>query len=90
MAITEIELLCWKTTTEKDLQILHSFIYDATVIELEQAIKIKTAELRKAYKIKIPDAIIAATAIVHNLTLITSYSYFAIIIDLQVINPKNL
>lgn len=89
-AITEIELLCWKTTTEKDLQILHSFIYDATVIELEQAIKIKTAELRKAYKIKIPDAIIAATAIVHNLTLITSDSDFAIIIDLQVINPKNL
>jgi predicted nucleic acid-binding protein len=31
----------------------------------------KTIELRKKYRIKLPDAIIAATAIVHELTLIT-------------------
>jgi len=34
-AITEIELLCWKTTNEKDLKMLHNFINDAMVIELE-------------------------------------------------------
>jgi hypothetical protein len=39
-AITEIELLCWKTATEKDLEVLHSFINDALVIELEQPIKL--------------------------------------------------
>jgi succinylglutamate desuccinylase len=51
-AITEIELLCWKTATEKDLQLLHNFINDALVIELEQAIKLKTADIRKAHRIK--------------------------------------
>lgn len=32
-AITEIELLCWKAATEKDLKILHSFINDLIVID---------------------------------------------------------
>lgn len=90
-AITEIELLCWKTATEKDLLLLNSFICDATVIELEQAIKIKTAELRKAHKIKLPDAIIAATALVHNLTLITrNTTDFKNIKNFKTINPHNL
>lgn len=62
-AITEIELLCWKTNTEKDLKVLQHFIQDALVIELEPSIKLKTADLRKVYRIKLPDAIIAATAL---------------------------
>jgi hypothetical protein len=28
-AITEIELLCWKAATEKDMDSLHNFINDA-------------------------------------------------------------
>lgn len=84
-------MLCWKTVTEKDLLLLNSFICDATVIELEQAIKIKTAELRKAHKIKLPDAIIAATALVHNLTLITrNTTDFNNIKNFKTINPHNL
>ncbi len=55
-AITEIELFCWKAATEEDLKVLHNFIYDAFVIELEQPIKIKTAEIRKTARIKLPDA----------------------------------
>ena len=31
-AITEIELLCWKTASEKDLEILHNFINDRLAI----------------------------------------------------------
>src|ERR1022692_2554678 len=67
-AITEIELLCWKTASESDLAVLKDFIEDSVVFELEKEIKLKTAELRKTNKIKLPDAIIAATAVVHNLT----------------------
>ena len=70
-AITEIELLCWNTPNNKDLKVLHNFIEEISVFELEKDIKLKTAEVRKKYKIKLPDAIIAATAIIHNLTLIT-------------------
>ncbi len=40
-------------------------------IELTEAIILRTIAIRKSRSIKIPDAIIAATAIVHDLTLIT-------------------
>ena len=87
-AITEIELLCWKTATAADLVILQNFINDVRIIELEQPIKIKTIEIRKANKIKLPDAIIGATAVCHNLTLITrNITDFKNIPNLQVIDP---
>lgn len=87
-AITEIELLCWKTATEKDLEVLHNFITDALVIELEQPIKLKTADIRKTHKIKLPDAIIAATALVYDLTLLSrNVSDFSNISGIKIINP---
>lgn len=89
--ITEIELLCWKTATERDLNVLRSFVNDAFVIELEQLIKEKTVDLRKMYKIKLPDAIIAATALVYNLTLITrDTGDFKKIDMLSIIDPFTL
>jgi len=70
-AITEIELLCWKSANDNDLLTLRNFIKDSYVYELDQDIKDQTAEIRKHYNLKLPDAIIAATAIVNELTLIT-------------------
>ena len=87
-AITEIELLCWKAASEKDFHVLHGFVNDALVIELEQPIKLKTADLRKTHRIKLPDAIIAATAFVYDLTLLTrNTSEFARISGLKIVNP---
>lgn len=87
-AITEIELLCWKTATPDDLAVLHGFIGDALVIELEQVIKYKTADIRKTHKIKLPDAIIAATALVYDLTLLSrNLADFKNIPGLRLINP---
>ena len=61
------------------------------MIGLEQPIKEKTAELRKMYKIKLPDAIIAATALVYDLTLITrNTNDFRHIEFLQMIDPYTI
>lgn len=90
-AITEIELLCWKTTTEKDMELLRNFITDSLVIELEQPIKLTSADIRKTQKIKLPDAIIAATAIVYNLILLSrNAADFKNINGLQVLDPHSL
>lgn len=87
-AITEIELLCWKTVTEEDSKLVKNFINDALVIEIEQPIKLKTADIRKAHRIKLPDAIIAATALVYDLTLLSrNLSDFGGISRLKIINP---
>lgn len=86
--ITEIELLCWKTANENDLKILHSFVASVPVFELETEVKLKTAEIRKKYKIKLPDAIIAATALTHQLTLLSRNTKdFSKIEGLPLINP---
>jgi predicted nucleic acid-binding protein len=86
--ITEIELLCWKTATPQDLAILHGFIQNAVVIELERPVKLKTADIRRNHKIKLPDAIIAATAVAYDLILIThNVADFKNIESIHVIDP---
>jgi predicted nucleic acid-binding protein len=87
-SISEIELLCWNTQNENDIKIVKDFVKQINVIELESKIKEKTVEIRKQYKIKLPDAIIAATAIVYDLTLITrNKKDFDVIAGLITINP---
>ncbi len=47
------------------------FVGIAHVYDLTEDIILRTIALRKSRRIKVPDAIIAATALVHDLTLIT-------------------
>jgi len=47
-------------------------------------------KIRRGKKIKTPDAIIAATAIVHNLTLITGDGDFNNIKGLSIVNPNSI
>ncbi|MFC4211771.1 hypothetical protein ACFOWA_11295 [Pedobacter lithocola] len=73
------------------LQFLSSFIGDSLVYELYDDIKNKTVELRKSYNIKLPDAIIAATAMVNDSMLLSRNSKDIIRINnLKVINPFDL
>ncbi len=69
--ISEIELLSWKSTSKHDYDVLLNFIIDSIIFDLDNAVKTKTVQLRRQNKIKIPDAIIAATALVNDFTLIT-------------------
>ena len=64
--INKIELLGFTNTTKQII----AFVKTATVFDLDEVIVNKTIELRKKHKIKLPDAIIASTAIIHKLTLI--------------------
>lgn len=67
------------------------FIALADVIEINKAIINQTISLRKARRIKLPDAIIAATAIVHNLTLISHNTKdFVNITGLIIFDPYKL
>jgi predicted nucleic acid-binding protein len=66
-----MELLSLQSLKPKDEEVIKEFIFDSTVFSLEENIITKTILLRRTNKIKLPDAIIAATAIVHNLQLIT-------------------
>jgi predicted nucleic acid-binding protein len=86
--ITRMELLAWRKATEKELVMLEAFIKNATVHNLDEAIILKGIEVRKNYAVKLPDAIIAATALVHNYTLVTrNASDFKNTSGLKLLNP---
>jgi predicted nucleic acid-binding protein len=69
--ITELELLSYSNLTVADRKILQSFLSDCFIIEMDNEIKKATIDLRIKYKTKLPDSIIAATAIRFDLPLFT-------------------
>lgn len=67
------------------------FTENAFVIALNDVIATETINLRKKHKIKLPDAVIAATAIVLNLTSVTSnVDDFKNIDGLNILNPQTV
>jgi predicted nucleic acid-binding protein len=86
--ISEMELLCWDSTDFNDWKILNGFIRNAVIIDLEQEVKHMAISIRRVYKTKLPDAIIAATAIAYKSTLIThNQTDFKKIKGLTLIDP---
>jgi hypothetical protein len=87
--ITKIEILGFKAPGEYE-QLLNNFMQDVTVLNLTDDIVAASINIQKNYKTKLPDAIIAATALVHGLTLLTHNSAdFKNILDLALIDPYN-
>ncbi len=84
----KIEVLGWKFLTAKDEQEAEAFINASNIFSLSDFIIEKTILIRKQLKIKIPDAIIAATALENGFTLVTrNTNDFSSIPSLQFINP---
>jgi len=69
------------TLRKHGIDILNSY-------DLENPIKLQTVEIRKEHNIKLPDSIIAATALVFNMELITrNEKDFQNIVELKIVNP---
>jgi len=89
--IVKIELLSFNPPNPDDLEIIEAFIHKCAILSLTDTIANRTYLLRREYKIKLPDAIIAATALEHNLPLLTrNVSDFKQIPKLTVLNPHAL
>jgi predicted nucleic acid-binding protein len=87
--ITQIELLCWNidSTTEQNVK----DFADSVVLDISPEVIEHCVVLRKNKKIKTPDAIIAATALAHDYTLITNNEKdFVNIKGLKIINPHKI
>jgi predicted nucleic acid-binding protein len=69
--IFRIEILAWQKASDEQLKILNDFIAVSTVFNLSESIITRSIEIRKTYRLKLPDAIIAATAVVNDLILLT-------------------
>lgn len=72
--ITEIELLSYPLLNTEDETEIHSFLNDVTIINLTEQIKQAAIKLRRQYRLKLPDALIVATAHCWNAVLLTNDS----------------
>ncbi len=75
--VTEIELLGRKGISETELQIIQALLDTCFIIELQPLIKEKAIYLKQRHKIKLPDALVAATAYNTGLPLLTADKGFA-------------
>ena len=88
--ITEIEALSWVNRDKSKEKIVQDFIKECNILTISPDIVHQCVRIRRSRKMKTPDAIIAATAIVNGLSLVTDDQGFAGINGLKTINPISL
>jgi len=81
--ITKIETLGFPFQNKEEYKLLLEICGQLKIIPLNDLIVEETITLRKLYKIKLPDAVIYATALVESLPLLTNN-----IKDFQHLNGK--
>jgi len=72
--ITKIEFLSWSKLNE-DVELdkkARAFVSYATLFDLDDEVAQKTIVIRRKFKTKTPDAIIAATALVNGMPVVTN------------------
>ncbi len=70
--ITELELYCFKKLTNSEKSKIKSVLSQCRIININEGIKEKTIEIRQKNSVKLPDSIIAGTAMYLDVPLITS------------------
>ena len=70
--ITELELLGFRQLSDYQETEIRNLLKDCFVIDLNEQIKSKTIYIRKNYNLKLPDSIIAASALNLNLPLFSA------------------
>ncbi|TAN45088.1 MAG: type II toxin-antitoxin system VapC family toxin [Nitrospirae bacterium] len=85
--LTKIEFLGWDKHTAEGYETCKELIEYATIYPLDKNVSDKAIELKRSSKIKLADAVIAATALVNDLKLVTkNIDDFAKIEGLEVVN----
>jgi len=83
--VTEIELLGKKGIKANEEKVIRQLLDNCIIIDLNPQIKAPAIKLKQLQKIKLPDALIAATAIQNKLTLITADKDFENIPQIDII-----
>ena len=70
--ITELETLSWPGLDDAAEQILRTFLSNLTIVDLHEPIKRSAVAIRRQRLLKLPDAIVLATARSLGATLLTN------------------
>ena len=84
-----MELIGFKNITLKEKGAISELLKDCSIISLNDRIKEEYVEIRKSHNLKLPDAIIAATALAFDFPLITADKQFKTIEALKLITYQH-
>jgi len=86
--ITEMELLSYQKGSANYETNVKAFLKECNIIEMNPSIKLIAIKIRKTYKLKLPDSIIAATSEYLNIPLLTADVEFNKLKSMQVLQYK--
>ena len=87
-AVSYVEVLGYHQLDDEERQYLEEFFRLAQVLPLSQAVLDQAVALRQQRKMSLGDALVAGTALVHSLTLVTrNVEDFQWIQGLSLLNP---
>ncbi len=88
--IIEIEVLCGAQLDDEDTSALKTFLDSMHMLVLDSRVVQQAIAIRKHYKTKLPDALVAATALAYDVPLWTHNTKdFKHIAGLSVYDPMN-
>lgn len=83
--ISELELLSYQGIKQRETTIIEDFLSHCIIVDLNPGIKKNTITLKRKHRIKLPDAIIAASAQYVNIPLLSADKGFDKIEGIQFI-----
>ncbi len=84
--ITEMELLGFKGIGKKEETTIRDFIGQCKTVNIDEDIKEGTIAVRRHYGTKLPDSIIAATALYLDMPLVTADTGFYKVTELDLVH----
>jgi predicted nucleic acid-binding protein len=87
-AISYVEVLGYYNLTLEERKFFEQFFQSADVLAISDPVLVEAVKLRQLRKMTLGDALIAATTLVHGLTLVTrNQKDFEWIPNLSILNP---
>lgn len=89
--ITKIELLVWNPPLPDDIKIREEFLNGSQITYITDEIIEKAIQIRKEKNLKLPDAVIAASALANDFTLLSDNDKDFLKVEplgLKYLNPK--
>lgn len=90
--VTKLEILSYHALSDEDEAEFESFLSNVSIVPLDNDVQTATVMFRRATRKKLPDSIVAASAIAVDATLVTCDRELAASAfpGLKTVNPKDL
>jgi predicted nucleic acid-binding protein len=86
--INKIEVLSFPDLSEKEEKSISMFLSNFITLEINNTVAEETIRIRKKYRLKLPDAVICATSIIHDKILVSrNEKDFIRVNELKFLNP---